>query len=120
MHEDYLGFVSCDSIGNLVLYSYTPDDPQTEGGRRLERRADFHVGAHITSMFRIGTAQMMISNDQIVTPDTRHALVYGTKEGSVGMLLPIQETLYRRLHMLQNKMNMGLQHRAGLNPKAYR
>lgn len=43
-----------------------------------------------------------------------------TLDGGIGYILPIPEKVYRRLLMLQMKMNSGLPHWAGLNPKPYR
>ena len=43
-----------------------------------------------------------------------------TLDGGLGCLVPIPEKVYRRMIMLQLKMNSGLSHLAGLNPKAFR
>ena len=43
-----------------------------------------------------------------------------TLDGGIGYVLPVQEKVYRRMLMLQMKMNSGLPHWAGLNPKAFR
>ena len=47
-------------------------------------------------------------------------MVVATLDGSVGYLLPLPETTFRRLKMLQIKLVQGLPHNAGLNPKAFR
>jgi len=43
-----------------------------------------------------------------------------TIDGSILSLLPISEKPFRRLMMLQNKLVDCMQHRAGLNPRAFR
>lgn len=44
----------------------------------------------------------------------------GTLDGGLGLLLPMTEKTYRRLHMLQTKLVECIPHVAGLNPKAFR
>jgi len=46
--------------------------------------------------------------------------ISGTLDGSICDMLPVTEKVYRRLLMLQNIMATGMQHLAGLNPKAFR
>ena len=43
-----------------------------------------------------------------------------TLDGGIGCVVPVPEKVYRRMLMLQMKMNSGLSHWAGLNPKAFR
>lgn len=50
----------------------------------------------------------------------RHAILFGTLEGSLGCIIPIEEIVFKRLYALQNKMIGGIYHFAGLNPKSYR
>lgn len=47
-------------------------------------------------------------------------VIAATLDGSLGYLLPLPETTFRRLKMLQIKLVQGLPHNAGLNPKAFR
>ena len=49
-----------------------------------------------------------------------YILYIATLDGSLGYLLPLPETTFRRLKMLQIKLVQGLPHNAGLNPKAFR
>lgn len=48
-----IGFLLTDSEKNLVLYMYQPEARESCGGQRLLRKADFHVGQAINTMFRI-------------------------------------------------------------------
>ena len=56
----------------------------------------------------------------VPTPARRHCLVYGTLDGGLGAVVPVIETVYRRLQMLERRLTLGLPHRAGLNPRAFR
>eukprot|EP00041_Stephanoeca_diplocostata_P030602 m.932075 g.932075 ORF g.932075 m.932075 type:complete len:1699 (+) comp23786_c0_seq2:1789-6885(+) len=123
--ENHLGFVACDSTGNLVVYSYLLDDPDTFGGRILLRRADFHLGCSPTAMYRLRCSTGAVAAQYrgllgAAVGVSRHLVAYGSKEATCGMLLPVTENRYRRLQMLQTKLTTGLPQRAGLNPKQYR
>ncbi len=50
----------------------------------------------------------------------RHANVFGTLDGALAYVLPLNERVYRRLHMLQNALVSHLAHVAGLNPRSAR
>ena len=50
----------------------------------------------------------------------RTSLLFGGTDGSISLLLPMDETDYRRLDTLSNKLNTEIPHFAGLNPRAYR
>ena len=43
-----------------------------------------------------------------------------TSDGAVGMLVPVKETVFKRLNMLQILMTRALPHEAGLNPEGFR
>jgi len=49
-----------------------------------------------------------------------HTRTLGTLAGGVGYLAPIDESVFRRLGMLQSALLAALPHAAGLNPQAYR
>uniref|UniRef100_A0A3Q2YAZ5 Cleavage and polyadenylation specificity factor subunit 1 n=1 Tax=Hippocampus comes TaxID=109280 RepID=A0A3Q2YAZ5_HIPCM len=91
------------------------------GGMRLLRRADFNVGAHVNTFWRMPCRGAMdASSKKALTWDNKHITWFATLDGGIGMLLPMQEKTYRRLLMLQNALNTLLPHHAGLNPKAFR
>lgn len=50
----------------------------------------------------------------------KNVLFLATLDGSICSILPLPEKPYRRLLMLQNKLTECLQHKAGLNPRAFR
>ena len=64
----------------------------------------------IAVYFRIGSYMYIVNV----------VLIAATLDGSLGYLLPLPETTFRRLKMLQIKLVQGLSHNAGLNPKAFR
>ena len=48
-----LAFAVTDADKNITLFMYQPESRESNGGQKLVRKADFHVGQHINHMFRI-------------------------------------------------------------------
>ncbi|KAK7505375.1 hypothetical protein BaRGS_00003537 [Batillaria attramentaria] len=117
-----LCFLVSDRNKNLITLSYTPEARESQGGQRLIRKADFNLGSHANTMFRVRckiwdpTSRKRYSEQM----EKRHITYFGTLDGGIGYLLPIPEKVYRRLLMLQNALLTHIPHSAGLNPKAYR
>ncbi|XP_063236950.1 cleavage and polyadenylation specificity factor subunit 1 [Bacillus rossius redtenbacheri] len=116
-----LGFVVADSEKNFVLYMYQPEARESVGGQRLLRKADFHLGQHVNTFFRI-RCRLPSDDDtkHLMGADKRHISMFATLDGGLGYLLPVPEKTYRRLLMLQNVLANHISHTAGLNPKAFR
>lgn len=117
-----LGFLVSDAEENLILYMYQPESRESQGGHRLIRKADFHAGQPISTMFRIRCKITDPTTDKRFPPvvEKRQVVGFGTLDGGLGYLLPIPEKTYRRLQMLHNVLHTTMTHVAGLNPKAYR
>ncbi|KAJ7381472.1 Cleavage and polyadenylation specificity factor subunit 1 [Desmophyllum pertusum] len=111
-----LGFLVSDVDQNLLLLTYQPEALESFGGQRLLQRADINVGSNITSFFRIRAR----TTGKVGGKDLRQLTCFGTLDGGLGLLLPMTEKTYRRLHMLQTKLVECIPHIAGLNPKAFR
>eukprot|EP00123_Amoebidium_parasiticum_P016813 comp23593_c0_seq1/m.40045 comp23593_c0_seq1/g.40045 ORF comp23593_c0_seq1/g.40045 comp23593_c0_seq1/m.40045 type:complete len:1411 (-) comp23593_c0_seq1:334-4566(-) len=111
-----LGMVVTDTWGNYMIFHYMPEDPESRGGTRLLRKADFHVGSRINSMVRIGMRDL--PGDKFAK--VRHLNYIGTMDGGLGFVAPVAEKTYRRLNTLQSRMVTQLLHVAGLNPRAHR
>jgi cleavage and polyadenylation specificity factor subunit 1 len=56
----------------------------------------------------------------LLSKPTEQFLLFGSLDGSIGYISPINESSYRRLSFLQSKMYTQLEHLAGLHPKAFR
>ena len=48
-----LGFLVTDDQSNLITYMYQPESRESFGGQRLVRKADYHLGQKINTMFRV-------------------------------------------------------------------
>ncbi|KAL7003210.1 hypothetical protein U1Q18_004368 [Sarracenia purpurea var. burkii] len=92
-------------------------------GQKLLSRAEFHVGAHVTKFLRL---QMLpTSSDRSnATPcsdkTNRFALLFGTLDGSIGCVAPLDEFTFRIHQSLQKKLVNAVPHVAGLNPRSFR
>lgn len=112
-----IGFLVSDIENNIMLFKYEPEALESFGGQRLLQIADINTGAPVHTMFRIRVPQEeLYFNKQ----DQRQVLFMPTLDGSILSVLPLAEKPFRRLMMLQNKLVDCMQHRAGLNPRAYR
>ncbi|XP_052818827.1 cleavage and polyadenylation specificity factor subunit 1-like isoform X2 [Mya arenaria] len=117
-----LSFAVTDKLKNIIIYHYLPETRESHGGTRLIRRADFNAGSHINTMFRVRCKLTDPSTEKKLSGpvERRHVTYFATLDGSIGLLLPINEKTYRRLLMLQNALSIQMPHTAGLNPKSYR
>ncbi|XP_036411332.1 cleavage and polyadenylation specificity factor subunit 1 [Megalops cyprinoides] len=119
--NNQLGFLVSDRDKNLLVYMYLPEAKESFGGMRLLRRADFNVGTHVNTFWRMPCrGAMEAGSKKSLTWDNKHITWFATLDGGIGLLLPMQEKTYRRLLMLQNALTTMLPHHAGLNPKAFR
>ncbi|RKP26676.1 CPSF A subunit region-domain-containing protein [Syncephalis pseudoplumigaleata] len=106
-------FAVADEDGSMHLYSYSPYNVQSFNGQRLIRRGDIVVGAPVRTMFRLPLADQ---HNKVV----RTLCLCGLENGTVGVLKPVSDKPYKRMQLLGARLIHGLQHLAGLNPKAYR
>ncbi|CAH1778692.1 unnamed protein product [Owenia fusiformis] len=117
-----LGFVVADKLKNLMIFTYSPEARESHGGQRLVRKADINIGSNMNTMFRLRCKITDPSTSKRASGvvEKKHVTFIASLDGSIGYVLPIKEAVYRRLLMLQNSLNINLQHIAGLNPKAFR
>jgi len=104
-----------DEEGVVRLLEYEPTDPDSRNGQFLLCRGEFHgqVDSRCTTLI----ARRAKGEDGII-PQAR--LINGTSDGSMYSLTPIDDTVQKRLELLQGQLTRSIQHVAGLNPKAFR
>lgn len=117
-----VGFLVSDKDRNLVTYMYLPEARESVGGQRLLRKADYHLGQHINTFFRIRCKKSLLSagRRQQLESEKRQITMFATLDGTIGYVLPVTEKNYRRLLMLQNVLSTHISHTAGLNPRDFR
>lgn len=101
-------------FGRMQIFYYAPKMSESWKGPKLLSRAEFHVGSHITKFLRL--QMLSISSDKT----NRFALLFGTLDGSIGCIAPLDELTFRRLQSLQKKLVDAVAHVAGLNPRSFR
>ncbi|KAL1319206.1 hypothetical protein HN51_071507 [Arachis hypogaea] len=115
-----LSLMVSDDQKNIQVFYYAPKMSESWKGQKLLSRAEFHVGAHVTKFLRL---QMLSTSDRSGSGSdktNRFALLFGTLDGSIGCIAPLDELTFRRLQSLQRKLVDAVPHLAGLNPRAFR
>ncbi|CAK5046648.1 unnamed protein product [Meloidogyne enterolobii] len=114
-----LGFILTDELANITLFNYLPEMKESIGGERLIIRAILNIGSLINTIVRVKghTSECFIDSEQQRGIQTCY---FATLDGSFGFIKPIIEKVFRRLHMLQQMMNMYVPQPAGLNPRGSR
>ncbi|RUS19169.1 hypothetical protein BC937DRAFT_87899 [Endogone sp. FLAS-F59071] len=113
-----LYFLIGDAEENVELYQYAPFNLQSFSGQKLMRRGDFHVGSQVKAMVRM--ARRPKKNEPVAEALKKQFCFCATLDGSIGMITPIPEKMFKRLQLLYGQLVNGLQHPAGLNPRAFR
>lgn len=92
VHGEHLGFASFDNDHNMTVYAFVPQDRVTQGGRTLMKQADISVGCCVTAVIRLRCYDHSTPFASPV-PAARHLMIYGSKEGSCGLVLPVTEDM---------------------------
>ncbi|KAL7147541.1 hypothetical protein ABFS83_06G114300 [Erythranthe nasuta] len=116
-----LSLIVSDEQKNVQIFYYAPKMSESWKGQKLLPRAEFHVGAHITKFLRL---QLLPTSADRTNPGSdktnRFGLLFGTLDGSIGCIAPLDELTFRRLQSLQKKLVDSVSHFAGLNPRSFR
>lgn len=110
--------IHCTLTNNIIqILYYAPKMVESWKGQKLLSRAEFHVGAHLTKFMRL---QMLPTPGLASEKTNRFALLFGTLDGGIGCIAPIDELTFRRLQSLQRKLVDAVPHVCGLNPRSFR
>ncbi|KAG9140740.1 hypothetical protein Leryth_006923 [Lithospermum erythrorhizon] len=118
-----LSLIVSDDQKNVQIFYYAPKMSESWKGQKLLSRAEFHVGSHITKFMRLQllpTISDRTGGAPVSDKTNRFGLLFGTLDGSIGCVAPLDELTFRRLHSLQRKLVDTVAHVAGLNPKSFR
>lgn len=80
------------------------------------------MGANVSKFLRL---QILPASDKANGPPgsdktNRFALLFGTLDGSIGCIAPLDELTFRRLQSLTKKLVDAVPHVGGLNPRSFR
>ncbi|ONK71681.1 uncharacterized protein A4U43_C04F11250 [Asparagus officinalis] len=118
-----LSLVVSDDQKNIQIFYYAPKMLESWKGQKLLSRAEFHAGAHITKFLRLQmlpTSSDRASGAPGSDKTNRFALLFGTLDGSIGCVAPLEELTFRRLQTLQKRLVDAVPHVCGLNPRSFR
>ncbi|KAF8520929.1 CPSF A subunit region-domain-containing protein [Hysterangium stoloniferum] len=111
--NDEMSIVAGDEDGVIRILAYDPTNVESDGGQRLILRTEFHGQSEYRSSV---TTVSRIHDDM---PCSR-LLTGRSVDGSLHVLIPVEEPVYKRLQLLQGQLTRNIQHIAGLNPRAFR
>ena len=111
-----LTLLSIDDRQNVRLYVFDMANPASYRGKRLLHHAAFHLPCAVTKLLRqrIRTAAPGANGK----PATVFGSLFASREGALGIVSPVDESAYRRLHALEREMLLRIPHPCGLNPLA--
>jgi len=113
----------------LRLFGYSRQEADASEGATMLPKVAMHMGATMNHMLRLnldsrtGAASRLPqrgSTSSAVASLPRHAILYTTLDGGLGVLTPTDESTFRRLFFLGQKLAGTLAHVGGLNPRAFR
>ncbi|CDH93388.1 putative cleavage and polyadenylation specificity factor subunit 1 [Caenorhabditis elegans] len=119
----HVGFLLSDETGNITMFNYAPEAPESNGGERLTVRAAINIGTNINAFVRLRghTSLLQLNNeDEKEAIEQRMTTVFASLDGSFGFVRPLTEKSYRRLHFLQTFIGSVTPQIAGLHIKGSR
>ncbi|KIJ27345.1 hypothetical protein M422DRAFT_271489 [Sphaerobolus stellatus SS14] len=109
--EGQLAIVAGDEEGVIRIYEYDPLNVESQGGQKLILNTEFHGQAE----YRSSIATLGRTKDEV--PYSR--LLTGSADGSLHVLIPVEESVYKRLQLLQGQLTRNVQHIAGIVRNEY-
>lgn len=106
-----LYMVVADNDRRLHLLQYDPEDPSSLSGQRLVLRSEFYLGRRVNSSVLVPYG--MEKGSQLIP-------LLGSEDGTLCTVLPLSETMYRSLFVIQQQIIEKEPQVACLNPREYR
>ena len=103
-----LFLVASDVFGNIHIFSYAPNNLMSNAGTKLVKKGQFHVGTRVVKFIRFSLS------------DSTQGLYYFGQDGSIGVLFPTQEKLFKRVQSIFHRFLGSTAMPLGLNAKAHR
>lgn len=110
-------FAVSDYDNILHIFKYAPDEPNSLSGQRLVRCSSFNLFSTTSCMM------LLPGNDEFKNEDdpiSSYQTVGGQTDGSIYKIVPLDESAYRRLYVVQQQLTDGEPQFAGFNPKMER
>ena len=114
-----LSLLATDMTGNACVFAYEPKSVASWKGQKLMIRSAFHVGSPVHRMVRFKLKPSGGDGAEAAGAN-RHAVFFGTLDGSLGILVPIEQQTHAALLRLQRHLETATVRPAGLNSRTYR
>ncbi|CAJ0592153.1 unnamed protein product [Cylicocyclus nassatus] len=120
--NNHLAFLMSDEAGNICLFNYMPETQESNGGERLVLRGVLNIGTNVNAWLRVKghTSLFAVSPLDVKSITQQQTSVWASLDGSLGIVRPVSERQFRRLHFLHQCMSNSVGQLAGLNPKGAR
>ncbi|KAG9018279.1 mRNA cleavage and polyadenylation factor subunit [Tulasnella sp. 427] len=120
-----LAFVTSDDRGILRIHEYNPMDPDSNAGQRLLCRTEFDGQEEHKTVLTLARRPVVNEAEaeeeaEVKLSQPESILVFGTLDGAISILSPIDTQTFKRLSLLQGHLFRNVQHVSGLNPKTVR
>ncbi|WPT15031.1 Cleavage and polyadenylation specificity factor subunit 1 [Picochlorum sp. SENEW3] len=127
-----LHIVMADGEGNMWTFTYSPNDPKSWKGQKLDNWGALHVGKGVSSMLRTSVSHPLLEstreNEGIRLSDQRSKSKQGvlccTDLGGIHMVVPLTAAEASSFSGLATRsaraISSVIPHGAGLNPSAFR
>ena len=139
--EPALSMAAFDADGHVLLFEYAPHHPASVGGQRLMCTAETRIGSLVPCTMRMRVnrtaapllvprrtpAKMAERMTALAEANRlrsllaeRQCVVYGTRDGGIGVVTPLAEPSFRRLRVLLDHMQDRVPWTAGVPPVSLR
>lgn len=98
-------FLGAEHKGNIFV-SQRDSKTSEQGPQQMHQVASFHVGDYI-NIFHPGS--LVVQHPSESSVDIKRTTLFGTVGGIVGLILGIDETLFRKLDSIQNCLSKSIQ-----------
>ena len=117
-----LTIVGLDIFGNIRVYAFDPQDPATFKGKKLLSKAAFYSGGRVSSVTRLTArpSEAAAAAGGVGAASHRIGCLLSSFDASMGVVLPLDETTFKRMQSLQRKLITSVVQPAGLNPAMFR
>ncbi|GAM28418.1 hypothetical protein SAMD00019534_115940, partial [Acytostelium subglobosum LB1] len=114
INDKVLSIITSDLDKNLNLLSFDPTDKGSFEGKMLLHRSSYHIDASTSKFVRTP-----IRSSDNTTKNDKHMLLFGTLDGAIHALVPMEFNKFQFLQHLQSRLYL-LPQVAGLNARAHR
>lgn len=116
-----LTILGVDIFGNIRVYAFDPQDPATFKGKKLLSKAAFYSGGRVSSVTRLtARPSEAAAGGGVGAASHRIGCLLSSFDASMGVVLPLDETTFKRMQSLQRKLITSVVQPAGLNPAMFR